>query len=170
MSEKTSLNNIVKIDYATVEWLKKIALKNLGLENINQLRDRFEGQLFLDNFLKRSFLEVAFEKYVGIKFIDKLKKETHKNYIPSFISNDKIFSLFSYTKGQYPKISTKEFDFAIFGLVNLEARHVEIIGFLPKQEVVKYIQSESLSPLTSKDYLGMFKTFDKTIPINKLSL
>ncbi|TKC06470.1 hypothetical protein FA048_14735 [Pedobacter polaris] len=170
MHAEVPLNNIIKIDYTTVEWLKKIALKNLGLDNINKLRDRFEGQLYLDNFLKRSFLEIAFEKYTGIKFIDKLKKETYKNYVPSFIINKQTISLFSFTNGEYPKISTEEFDFAVFGMVNLEARQTELIGFLHKKEVVKYTYSDSLSPLTSRNYLGMFKTFDKILPINKLSL
>jgi hypothetical protein len=162
-------NNIIKLNYADGEWLRKIALNHLGLNNMNQLRDRFEGQLYLNNFLIRSYLEIAFERYFDVSILSKVKKEMIKNYEPNICINNSSISLIPYTVEDYARIPAKNFDIAILGLVNLEARTVNLTGFQSKYEILKQIDSHD-KPVISKQYIGLLKTFDHLLDINTLSL
>jgi hypothetical protein len=159
-----------KIEYVKYEWLKTLALKNLGIKNINHLRDRFEGQAYFNNFLIRSYGEITLERYLTMPFIDSLRKENERNYTPSFKINTKKISLIVFTFGENPKILKRDFDLAIFIVVNLENRTGEILGFLNRQKLIELIDRKVLSPLDEKSHLGVFKTFEELLPIKELSL
>ncbi|MGF1925420.1 MAG: hypothetical protein ACQUHE_14685, partial [Bacteroidia bacterium] len=150
LNEDGKVNKIIKIDYGSIEWLKKIALSHLGLSNMNALRDRFEGQTYLNNFLKKSYLEIAFEKYSQSKVIIKEKKESIKSYEPTFIINKKKIALLSYTNEEFPKIPSAGFDIGVFGLVNLDARSVKIVGFLEKEKIMCQLRSDNSSMISNK--------------------
>jgi len=159
-----------KIEYVKYEWLKTLALKNLGIKNINQLRDRFEGQVYFNNFLIRSYGEIALERYLGIAIIDVTRKENEKNYIPTFKINTLRVIIIAFTFGENPKIPKRDFDVAVFVVVNLENRTVEILGVLNHISLIQLIDRKLLSPLDEKSHLGVFKTFDSLLPIKELSL
>ena len=159
-----------KINYSKYEWLKKITLKNLGISNLYNLRDRFEGQAYLERFLVRSYGELALEKYLNRPIIDLDQKENNKDYFPAFSCGDKKIALFSFTAGEYPKINRDNFDIGVFVLVNLDYRTSEILGFLNFSLLLQLADNKRLSPLQGKMYLGEFKDFDQLIPINEISL
>ena len=160
----------LKIEYSKYEWLKKIALKNLGITNINRLRDRFDGQSYFNKFLIRSYSEIAFEKYLNREIIDLNLKESEKNYAPSFFSDGKKITLFSYTFGEYPKIEKQIFDIGVFILVNLEYRTAEIIGFLPSKQLLQFIDNKQLTPMDERIYYGIFRDFKQLQAISELNL
>jgi hypothetical protein len=160
----------IKIEYAKYEWLKNLALKNLGIKNINHLRDRFEGQAYFNNFLIRSYGEIALQKILGTLDIDATRKGNEGGYMPIFKINNKKICLITFAVGENPKISKTDFDIAVFVMVNIENRICEILGFMNHQNLAQLIDRKSLSPLDEKNYLGVFKTFDELSPINKLSL
>ncbi|MCE1169616.1 MAG: hypothetical protein LWX70_16165 [Sphingobacteriia bacterium] len=159
-----------KIDYSKYEWLKKITLKNLGISNLYNLRDRFEGQAYLERFLVRSYGELALEKYFDQPIIDLDQKENNKDYSPAFFYGDKKIALFSFTAGQYPKINRDKFDIGVFILVNLDYRTSEILGFLDFSLLLQLVDNKHLSPLQRKLYFGEFKEFVQLVPINEISL
>ncbi|MGF7075101.1 hypothetical protein [Mucilaginibacter sp. 3215] len=160
----------IKIEYVRYELLKNIALKNLGIKNLNQLRDRFEGQVYFNNFLVRSYGEIALEKLLGTTNINAVRKANEKNYIPAFSLNGKKISLITFQFGELPRILNSNFDFAVFIAVNIGNRTCEILGFINQEKLIQLIDRKSLSPLDEKNYLGVFKTFDELCPINDLSL
>ena len=159
-----------KIEYSKYEWLKNIALNNLGIKNINHLRDRFEGQVYFNNFLIRSYGEIALERFLGTHSIDIVKKENEKNYSPSFEINSQNVSPISFSFGENPKIAKRDFDIAVFVVVNLENTTGEILGFLNREKLIQLIDRKLLSPLDEKSHLGVFKTFEELFPIKELSL
>lgn len=160
----------VKVEYVKYEWLKSLALKNLGIKNINHLRDRFEGQVYFNNFLVRSYGEIALERFLGTPHIDAGLKEADRNYTPAFNLNSQKIIVVAFGFGETPKIPKREFDIAVFILVNLENRTCDILGFMNRQKLIQFIDSKLLSPLDEKSHLGVFKTFDELLPINELSL
>jgi hypothetical protein len=160
----------VKIEYTKYEWLKNLALKNLGINNINQLRDRFEGQVYFNNFLVRSYGEIALERFLGLSIIDLGRKESQRNYVPIIKVNSKTLNIIAFTFGENPKILKGDFDIAVFIMVNLENRTCDILGFLHYDKLVQFVDSKLLSPLDETRYLGVFKTFEELLPINELSL
>lgn len=169
-----NLDNItpyrVKIEYTKYEWLKNLALKHLGINNINKLRDRFEGQVYFNNFLIRSYGEIALEKFLGLSVVDLSRKESQRNYIPSIKINSKVITIIAFTFNESPKILKADFDLAVFIVVNLEKRTCDILGFLHRDKLIQFADSKLLSPLDETRYLGVFKTFEELLPINELSL
>ncbi|WP_345952197.1 hypothetical protein ABDD95_23830 (plasmid) [Mucilaginibacter sp. PAMB04274] len=160
----------VKIEYTKYEWLKNLALKNLGINNINQLRDRFEGQVYFNNFLVRSYGEIALERFLGSSIIDLGRKENQRNYVPNIKVNSKTLNIIAFTFGENPKILKGDLDIAVFIMVNLENRTCDILGFLHYDKLAQFVDSKLLSPLDETRYLGVFKTFEELLPINELSL
>jgi len=149
----------IKIDYRNSEWLKGIALKNLGIENINQLRDRFEGQSYLNAFLVKSYSELALEKFLQVVIVDKKVKETQKNYSPHIVFNNFSVNLIAFTVGNFPKITKMKFDVGIFACVNLESKTVEFLGFQDYKTILELSDPFLLSPIQSNLYNGVIKDF-----------
>lgn len=149
--------NKIKIDYATDIRLKKIVLNHLGISNLNKLRDRFEGQSYLNGFLMKAYSEIALERFLELQLIDKTLRETKKNYTPEIYYNGLKLRIISFTIDDYPRIPNNEFDLGIFVRVNLEDRRVEILGFLDFTTIKSMSIKELISPIQSKQYIGGIK-------------
>ena len=149
-----------KVDYKLNTQLHNAAIKQLGLTNMNQLRDRYEGQAYLDRFLTKSFSEFAIQKMLGIDFVS-IDLKTNKSYKPSLVYEDKTYEVISSSMDDYPLIPIGNYDYAIFCFVNIGRREVYVIGYCDYKDLIKLIDPAELSPIKAKAYIGNLKNFTK---------
>jgi hypothetical protein len=153
-----------KVDYKQFTALQRNALTILGLTSMNKLRDRFEGQSFLDKFLIRSYSELALQNAIGKTVIDEIKKNTVKAYKPDFVINGLKVELICSSNDEYPIIPKGDFELGAIVLVNLHTRETYFVGTVDKKQLDQNIDDKSLSPLLSKNFAGYLKNFDIVTP------
>jgi len=153
-----------KVDYKQFTKLQKNALTLLGLNSMNKLRDRFEGQSFLDKFLLRSYSELALQNAFGKIVIDDLKKNTIKSYKPDFSLNGLKVEIICSSNDEYPIVPKGEFELGAVILVNLHTRETYFVGTVEKKVLDENLEDKSLSPLLSKNFSGYLKNFDIILP------
>lgn len=156
-----------KVDYKLNTQLHNIAIKHLGLQNMNQLRDRYEGQTYLNRFLTKSFSEFAVQKMLGVDFVT-LELKENKRYKPEVLFNDKTFEIIASSLDEYPLIPAGGYDYAIFSFVNIERREVYITGFMSAKVLLNSVVSADLSPTKAKAYIGTLKDFSQIDFLDKL--
>ncbi|MFN0257730.1 hypothetical protein [Pedobacter ureilyticus] len=149
----------IKFDYSTLDKLKNIALKHLKVDNMNNLRDKFEGQSYLNAFLVKSFAELTLERFLGFSFIDENLKTLRKDYQPEIIVENKKLIIIAFKHDEVPKIRRIEFELAVFVSINLHNKTAEILGFLDYKSIVDNCSDYTISPLTSKIFIGSFSDF-----------
>ena len=149
-----------KVDYKQFITLQNNALTLLGLTSMNKLRDRYEGQSFLDKFLLRSYSELALQNAIGKIVVDEVKKNTVKAYKPEFIINGLRVEIICSSTDEYPIVPKGEFELAAVIFVNLHTRETYFVGTIDKQLLDENIDDKSISPLLSKNFAGYLKNFE----------
>jgi hypothetical protein len=124
--------------------IQKIALIHLGLPDMGKLRDRMEGLLYYDK-LKIDFLaEYAFEKVIGVKEFDWVKREK-KNYIRKHYSFEgKPLQIVTFDANDLPNPNLISCNNVVFAYVNPDNR-VYISGLATKKVLSDFINNLKLA-------------------------
>lgn len=149
-----------RIDYKQFVDLQNLALMHLGLLDMNQLRDRFEGQLFLNKLLMRSYAEIATQNALNYIFIDPDKKKLVKSYRPEISIAGKTVELIYAPVDEYPLIPKGLYDIGAVVFVNLQTRDTFFAGTVKQETLIKSVDKVSISPLLSKQFFGYLKNLD----------
>lgn len=148
-----------KISQNDLMLFQRTALNHLKLTNMNELRDRYEGQAYLNNFLVRSYAEKALESFLGAIFIDVEKQFNDKSYKPAFAYKNTGIELITAIPEEYPLIPRTPFKIGCIVLVNLESRSTYLAGFFNLDDITDHIVNNPPSPLALKNNLGYLKDF-----------
>jgi hypothetical protein len=159
-----------QIDRATLVKLHNIACNHLGLTNINHIRDKFEGQAYLDRFLIRSFAEIALQRVLDEQILSFEKKEKNKNYKPQFKIKEKSVQLIASDFDSYPLVPKAEFDFAAIVFANVISRETLLLGFVEREELLQNIDSQGVSPIQATTFSGSLKNFEIVKPLELISV
>ncbi|TDQ11397.1 hypothetical protein [Pedobacter metabolipauper] len=155
-----------KIPYAVFIKLRSFALNHLNLSNINHLRDKFEGQDYLNRFLLKCYSEIAFNKAFQSETFDLEIYKKYKSYKQTFKLADKKTELIFSDFENYPLIPKGDYEIATIIFVNLFSRETWILGYL-EMDILKILtKTQSLSPILSRNNLGYFKFFKEIKTIN----
>ena len=112
--------------------IQTIALKHLGLPHMGQLKDRMEGQLYYDKLKIDLLAEYAFEKIIGMKEFDWVKRE-NKNYKRKHYSIEgKSLQIITFIEKELPKQNQISCNNVVFAYVNPDNR-VYISGLFTKK-------------------------------------
>lgn len=145
-----------KISQTDFKALQGYAVDHLGVKNIYALRDKFEGERYYNQFLQKSFAELAFQNYVGESFFQ-LGEKSNKDFKPNFILNNKRVEVIDCSFEEFPRIPVGDYDSLIFCFVNLSSRDVWIAGILNRDEAIKASNQNLLSPMFKKSFYGVLK-------------
>ncbi len=83
--------------------IRNETIKYLGLTNLNQLRDRFEGQAFYDKTLKNVGSVIAIQKFLELPKLDILNIHIGE-YLPVLKINEKEYQVEVFKFGELPLI------------------------------------------------------------------
>jgi len=151
---------VITLNYNDIDSIKEVVLKSLNLTNINQLRDKYEGVSFYQNFSNRISGVIALEKFLSINLID-WDNLTAKNYKPSLSVNDKEVDVITASDRDFPVINALSVNPAII-VLRPQEKSLWICGYATK-EVLNSNQNENLLKglLSNKTNETAFTGFDK---------
>lgn len=139
--------------------LQRYAASHLGVKDIYSLKDKFEGERYYNEFLQRSFAELAFQDYTNIEHFDISDKEL-KNFKPYFNLDGSEIQLISCDFEEYPRIPKGDYDSLVVCYVNISTRQVWIIGSIDKEIAIDNSDQSLISPVYRKISYGVFKKFE----------
>lgn len=112
--------------------LENLVVKHLNVRDLNKLRDKFEGQAFLDNFIQKALPIFGMEKYLKTNFIDFDNRRL--DYIKSEIKvNNTLINLIKFDN-QLPLIDIANEQPYIF-IYSSQNQILELCGFATAEDV-----------------------------------
>lgn len=147
-----------------------MVLGQMGLKNINHLRDRFEGQAYLDRFLMKTYSEMSLYRVLNMDeknhYLDLKEQDFH--FKPEFRINDKSVEITYSTSNDYPLIPKGNYDILAFVLVSLASFSTSLLGFVNQKDLSPHIETDLLTPIESQTYQGRLKNLKIVTPWDSL--
>ena len=103
------------------------SMKHLGLRNLNQLRDRFEGQAFFDKTLMNIGGLMAIQKHLNLPLID-IKKTDLGGFQPKLIKDNKVIDVLVFEFGTLPLIDVNKINNSIFFVIQKDRTTFNLCG------------------------------------------
>jgi len=128
----------------------------LGLENINQLRDRFEGQVFLDKTVRNYGGLIACQKFLDIP-ITALSKINLRNFQPKVKINSTTYNVHVFDFGFLPAITEEESNFPTLFVIKKETLTFSLCGYADTSTIKNNLvtsQGDTSSPNGFKNFIG----------------
>lgn len=154
-----------KIDYSVLIKTQKIVLQQLGFSNINQLRDRFEGQKYLNSVLLKTYafasLQLSFENEINHR---ELLEQIKTNSITLDSEN---YEIIISDMDSLPMVPKSELNSAILIFVNIATRDALIVGKASFKAILDNLDRAPISPVYEKYYHGYLKNFKIFSPLRE---
>ncbi|WP_126652985.1 hypothetical protein [Chryseobacterium aureum] len=143
-----ALFHVVDVPYRDIHLIQNKVLKELKLKNLNELRDKFEGEQFYKNRLSKCLPIVSLEKLLKIKLFDWEKSELKNIQSDITISDLKIrLNLSMY--GSTPEVE-KDSEYPVIFFILNNLKEVWICGFASNKTIKKYHGKERTIGIGSK--------------------
>src|SRR5690606_31095972 len=111
------------------------AMSHLGLTNLNQMRDRYEGQAFFEKTMKNIGGLMALQKHLNIELIDS-DKVNLADFQPYIKLDGKKVNINVFDFGTLPLIKMKDIKNPVFFIIQKDNLTFLLCGLATK-EVVK---------------------------------
>lgn len=146
----------ISIPYSYILEIQKIAISRLGLNNINQLRDKFEGQAFLDKLLLSSTALFIFQKYLRTELNEEVEVINQEKNPTLVIYRNKTCRIIPFIYGTLPDISMVFTEPLIFCAIQPDMRSGRVLGILEsyKFDNVKLFNPDKSPLVKSKKFIG----------------
>lgn len=103
-------------------------MKQLGLENLNQLRDKFEGQAFFDRTLMNIGGLIAIQKHLKMD-IEDITKIDFSNFHPKLKVNNNTIDVHVFKFGTLPLIDIDNINNITFFVIQKDRVTFNLCGF-----------------------------------------
>lgn len=135
---------------------ERVALAHLGLTNINQLRDRFEGQTYLNNFRLRLMSMLILEKLLDRNLIDwsEVESNREKDYLKVEVDGVE-HRVIPFFYGSLPIMNIKNLQPVILCVIRPDFKSGALCGKLDQSD----IQDSTLFIDTNQGTSGEFAKF-----------
>lgn len=155
-----------KIERSQHARLQKIVLNQMGLTNLNHLRDRFEGQAYLDRFLMRAFAELALDRLFNDKGSYLELKEEDMNYKPVFKIGSRTVEVAFSRVDSYPLIPKGDYDILAVVFISLLNLQTQVVGFVSREDLAMNTDIGSITPIEARNYEGRLKNLKILSPLD----
>lgn len=172
----SNLKNFTQVSLSHTETLKvqNSVMDSLKLENLNHLRDKYEGVAFIENFKLQIYGVIALEKLLNIELID-WSKTNPKRYNPTIKIKNKLYDVIMSEYGELPVIKKTSKRGALL-TIKKNDKDIWICGFadtniLNNNQNDKYLKIqmrkdiENLTCFTGFDRLRSFKNLQELISV-----
>ena len=131
-------------------------LNSLGLKNLNQLRDRYEGQTFLDKTLKNYGGLVACQKHLNIK-ITTIDELNIKDFKPQIQGKNGIYDIKVFDFGSLPVLEFTTIRNPIIFVIQKDKSTFSICGYGDKETILNNLvdsSNETVNSVNLKNFIG----------------
>ncbi len=131
-------------------------LNSLGLKNLNQLRDRYEGQTFLDKTLKNYGGLVACQKHLNIK-ITTIDELNIKDFKPQIQGKNGIYDIKVFDFGSLPVLEFTTIRNPIIFVIQKDKSTFSICGYGDKEMILNNLvdsSNETVNSVNLKNFIG----------------
>jgi hypothetical protein len=144
--------------------IRNSAMSHLGLINLNQMRDRYEGQAFFEKTMKNIGGLMALQKHLNLELIDS-DKVNLGDFHPYIKLDGKKVNINVFDFGSLPIIKIKDIKNPVFFIIQKDSLTFLLCG-LGTKEVIKnnLIESTVVQSNTDKymDYYCNFRFLNQT--------
>ena len=105
----------VKLSRKEITLIRELVIKSLKLRNVNELRDRFEGVQFYNNFLGKIAPIIVLEKIIESRLIE-LNSIQPKAFEPILHIENNSFHFVTSDYGEIPALDTTKADYIILAI------------------------------------------------------
>ena len=158
---------IIQLNHRTKLRTEEIVLDSLGLSNLNQMRDRYEGVAFHDSFNRKIMALCALEQYMDIEPSD-WNHINPKDFQPNLeylsVGIDVIVSDY----GQYPVIN-KKIERPAVVMIQKDNKTMWVCGFASKEVLKKFQDPKKFEGEMNKSKMTAFNGFDRLTPFKDLN-
>lgn len=137
----------IKLGIQDINLIKKCVLISLKIKSENELRDKFEGVAFYQNFHRKILGIIALEKKLKLKLVDWDTIEP-KDYSPTINLFGKQVYVQTTDFGELPQIKT-DLNYPIIFTIKKDERTIWIIGFSIGLKEIKCGTLSTFKNLTS---------------------
>ena len=139
--------------------VQNIAINHLGLKDIGQLRDRFEGQAYMDNLLLKVSALYVLEKALEKDIIDwdTIRWEKKADFTLIKLNSKKCYRVIPFFFGSLPIVSTTIKEDIIFCGIRLDFKNGIVCGILSDYKFENknlFIDKMSSSKRKLKKFIG----------------
>ena len=136
--------------------IRDAVLSFLGLNNLNQLRDRFEGQSFWNKTLKNYGAVIACQKHLNIP-ITEIAKLNLKDFTPQIHTQNKTYDIQVFDFGKLPDIELDSIQNSMIFVIQKDKSTFSICGYGEKQLILDNLvnsSSETVKSIDLKNFIG----------------
>jgi hypothetical protein len=161
ISKLPFFNKVIIPKYIELK-IQNIALKHLELQDMGQLKDRMEGQLYYDKLKVDLLAEFAFEKIIGIKEFNWAKREYKFFKRKHYEFNGNILKIVTFQGSNLPKINQVSDSNSIFAYVNPDNRvYISGLATVTLLKDLKSAPGTKNSEFTNFDILKKYTSFEE---------
>ena len=126
----------IRLNRGDEAWIRDVTMKQLGLDNLNQLRDRFEGQAFFDRTMMNVGGLISIQKHLNLR-IEDITKLDFSNFHPKLKINDEVVDVYVFKFGTLPLIDIDEINNTTFFVIQKDRVTFNLCGFTTKEIIKK---------------------------------
>lgn len=142
--------------------VRNSAMNHLGLSNLNQMRDRYEGQSFFEKTMKNIGGLMALQKYLKKDILD-VNSANLTDFQPYIILDGRKIDIHVFDFGTLPLLKVGDIENPIYFIIQKDSLTFLLCGVAEVEVVKEYIKESSVersSPDEYKDFTG-FKFLKK---------
>ncbi len=170
---KEHIHNFRKLNLYSRDTLliQKKTIQLLKLNDLNELRDKYEGVAYLNKLSLKLYSVIALERYLGINILN-IEDLNHGNIELNIIDDDIKISVIPFNFLEIPVIKRYECDPCIMTVFR-ESRNLYLCGYVSKKDLTdKKNLRKSDSPVWKDryEYIGFdkLKMFDNLFQLKEL--
>ena len=137
------------ITYREYDQLKKKVMKTLGLSDMGELRDKYEGEAFLNNFVLKIISVLILQKILNRELIN-LEEVNPKDYMPVVNISGVDINVITCEYGELPIIQKDNRNPAILN-VKRKQKDVWICGYASVDVLNKYQSEKGVTAIAAKN-------------------
>lgn len=158
---------VINLTRRELVFLENLVIKYLNVRDLNELRDKFEGQAFMDNFLCKSVPIIGMEKFLKSTLID-FEKINPAQFRSEILIDEKVIDIVMFDFN-LPLININNDNPCIF-VHSTEKTTLQLCGFASSETIKNNLQDVKKYGFGSKETLkGNFYGFNKLSTFNNIS-
>ena len=132
--------------------IRNSAMNHLGLTNLNQMRDRYEGQAFFEKTMKNIGGLMSLQKHLNLELID-LDKVNLGDFQPYIKLDGKKVNINVFDFGNLPLIKKKDIKNPVFFIIQKDSLTFLLCGLATKDVIKNNLIDTSVVQSSTDEYM-----------------